>query len=47
MHDAFGMGGVERVGDLAASNRVPLSGGRPMMRYFSVAPSRNSMAMKG
>jgi hypothetical protein len=44
MDDAFGVGGVERVGD----SRMRSSGsGPPAMRCLSVAPRSNSMAMKG
>ena len=46
--DAFGVGGVERVGDLdpRASNAL-VSRGFPAMRCFSVTPSRNSITMNG
>ena len=47
MHNALGVGGVERVGDLDGEREnVSSSSGRPPMRFFSVIPSRNSMAMK-
>ena len=41
--DAFGVGGVERVGDLDAERSEPssISSGLPAIRCFSVCPSRN------
>ena len=48
MHDAFGMRGVQCVGDLdGQASSVSRSNGRPQMRCFRVMPSRNSMAMNG
>ena len=47
MHDALGVRGVERIGDLNGQGQQRLvSSGRPSMRCFSVVPSRNSMTMK-
>jgi len=46
--DAFGMRGIERVGNLDPQpSRTSVSMGLPAMRCFSVMPSRNSMTMKG
>ena len=47
MNDAFGVRGIQRIGNLNTQrqNRVDLLGG-PAIRCFRVSPSRNSMAMK-
>ena len=47
--DAFGVGGVERVGNFDGQSEAEssVSIGRLAMRCFSVAPSRNSIAMNG
>ena len=47
MDDAFGVSGIQRIGNLDRQTRAahPCPEGRPAMRCFSVVPSRNSMAM--
>ena len=46
--DACGVGGIERFGDLDADfeEAFEFEMGAPVMTCLSVAPSRNSMAMK-
>ena len=48
MNDAFGVGGIQSVGNLdrQTEQNIAISMGFPAMRCFSVMPSRNSIAMK-